>query len=167
MLRLNDAESRRNDEATNSSDYNHRAAQLRQELLSGEYSGLTPISYDSFAAEHLQQLGSTLSEGSYVEHQRALRQFQTACQPKDLTVIDFQMLEKFRSARIEDKTSPATVNKALRNLQAALERGVKRGYIKTNPCKGNRKALFVPEPEPARSASTERTRVTRSMTPSS
>jgi len=127
---------------------NHLASKKREELLSGEYKGIARISFDDFVEEHLKHLEESLSEGNYAEHDRAIRQFKEACHPKDLTVIDFQMLEAFRSVRIADGASPATVNKGLRTLQAALQRGVKRGYIKEDPFKGNRKALFLSEPEP-------------------
>lgn len=109
---------------------------------------LPQITYEQFVTEHLGQLESQLSKGSYDIHERTLKQFRDVCKPKDLTVIDFQMLEKFRTSRVKDKVSPATVNKYLRTLQSILERAVKRNYIAINPFKGNRKALWVPEPEP-------------------
>ena len=128
----------------------HCAAQKRQELASGKISGRTAIGFDDFVLEHLEALEDTLSPGSCVEHERTLAQFKAACSPKDLTVIDFQMLEKFRAARIADGVSPATVNKCLRTLQSALERAVQRGYLTGNPFKepGVRKSLFLREPEP-------------------
>ncbi len=123
-------------------------AERRRELLTGLYREITAITWDDFVTEHLRQLESSLSEGSYVEHERTLRQFKATCNPKDLTIIDFQLLEKFRTSRVTDGVSPATVNKCLRTLQSAFERAVKRGYLKVNPFKGNRRALWLKEPEP-------------------
>lgn len=123
------------------------AAERRDELQTGQYRGITVIDYDGFVSEHLEQLKGTLSKGSYIEHERTLRQFKTACHPKNLTVIDYQMIEKFRLTRITDGISAATVNKCLRTLQSALERAVKRSYIKENPFTGNRNELMVKEPK--------------------
>lgn len=127
----------------------HMAAKRRQELLSGASVGITKIDFDSFVAEHLGHIANTLSLGSYKQHELVLRQFRDVCHPKEPASIDFQMLEQFRSARIEAGVSPATVNKSLRTLQGALERAAKRGYLVKNPFRGNRKSLFVPEAEPA------------------
>jgi|GEM_PF-1146353 len=128
----------------------HCAAQKRQELASGKISGRVAITYDDFVTEHLMAIEDTLAPGTCVEHERTLEQFKAACHPKDLAVIDFQMLEKFRAARIADGVTPASVNKALRTLQSILERGVQRGYLTANPFKGPgvRKSLFLREPEP-------------------
>ena len=126
----------------------HRVAKLKQEILSGEYRGITTITFDAFVTEHLASIQDTLSKASYIEHQRVLEQFKQACHPKDLTVIDFQMLERFRAARLGDACSAATVNKGLRTLQAALQRAVDRGYLRSNPFKGKRQKLFVKEAEP-------------------
>lgn len=124
------------------------AAERRDELQTGQYRGINIISYDDFVVEHLGQLKGTQSESSYTEHELVLRQFKKACNPKNLTVIDFQMLEKFRKSRIDAEVSPATINKGLRVLRAAFQKAVKRGYIKANPFEGHRQALWVSEPEP-------------------
>ncbi|MCP4713427.1 MAG: tyrosine-type recombinase/integrase, partial [Planctomycetes bacterium] len=123
-------------------------AEKRKELLKGLHTEITAISYDKFAADHLEQIANSLSKGSYLEHKHALRRFKEVCHPQNLTVINFSMLEKFRNARVKDGVRPATVNKSLITMQSILERAVKRGYLAQNPFKGNRKALFVSEPEP-------------------
>ena len=125
-----------------------KAAERRKELLSGLYREVRFISYDDFVEEHLSHIKGVLSDGSWEEHERVLRQFKEVCHPRDMTAIDYNMLEKFRKARVADAISPYTVNKYLRTLQSILARAVRRGYAKVNPFIGNRKALWVAEPEP-------------------
>lgn len=124
------------------------AARRRREFKEGRAVGIKTVSYDDFVSVHLADINSQLSTGSYTEHKRALEQFKQACRPNRLTDIDFDMLARFRTARQQDGISPATVNKCLRTLQAALERAVKRNYIKVNPFIGNRRALWADELEP-------------------
>ena len=124
-----------------------KAADRRKELLSGLYKEIIAITWADFVQEHLQRIEATLSAGSHKQHEVALCHFGRLCQPKNLTVIDFTMLEKYQLTRIADDVSPATINKELRTLQSILERAVKRGYLKVNPFKGNRKALWLCEPE--------------------
>ncbi len=143
----------------------HLAAKKREELVTGEYTGIIPITWDRFVAEHLEQLEDTHAEGTVTEHERTLKQFKEICDPKDLTVIDYPMLEKFRAARIagkkpngkkpngkkpngEKKVSPATINKCLRTLQACFSKAIDRGYLVKNPFHGKRKSLFIREAEP-------------------
>ena len=103
-----------------------QAADLQRELESGKYIGLQKISYDDFKTEHLKKLERTLGERTINEHKLVLKQFKEACKPKDLTVIDFNMLEDFRSVRLSEGVAVATVNKGLITLQAAVERAVRR-----------------------------------------
>jgi len=125
----------------------HMQSKRRQELLDGVQVGLTKITFEKFVAEHLFHIENSLSEESYKQYKRSLNQFKTICQPLNLTGIDFCLLEKFRTSLIQTEISPATVNKYLRTLQSALQRAVKRNYIRVNPFLGNRKALYLPEPE--------------------
>jgi len=124
-----------------------KVAERRQELLSGLYCDIKYVSFDDFKKEHLQQSKGNLAEGSYESHDLVLRQFKEICNPKGLMVIDFAMLERFRKARLDAGVSVATVNKDLRTLQSIFERAVKRSYLKQNPFVGNRKALYIKEPE--------------------
>lgn len=126
----------------------HLEAKKLQELTQGVETEITEISFEQFKEEHLVQVESSKSEETYYECERALRQFQLACNPKKLSSINFKMLEKFRSVRKADGVRPATVNKCLRQLQAALNAAVRRNYLKSNPFTGNRKVLFLEEPEP-------------------
>ena len=119
-----------------------------QKLTLGVETEITEISYDDFMKEHLETVKNSKAPTTYEESERAMRQFQEACHPKKLTSIDFKMLEQFRSARVADGVAPATVNKCLRQLQSALSAAVRRNYLKSNPFTGNRKALFLDEPEP-------------------
>jgi len=123
------------------------AAERRQAIMTGVYREIKPIAYSEFVTEHLAQIKGQLSKATYAEHRLALGVFGRICSPKNLTVIDFAMLEDFRKALIEDGKSDATVNKTLRTLQSILSRAVQRGYIKKNPFEGNRKALWIREPE--------------------
>ena len=125
------------------------ASERRRMLQEGRTAGITSITYDDFVTEHLCEIEGQLSEGSYREHARVLRQFRKACNPKRLTVIDYAMLQRFRAARIKDGVAPTTVNKGLRTLQGILERAVMRNYLTVNPFQGKRKALWTKEPEKA------------------
>ena len=125
-----------------------KAAERRREIQDGVYRSITVINYDRFVTEHLEAICGILAAGTCNEHRSVLEQFKVACHPKDLKVIDYAMLERFRKARLADGVSPATVNKCLRTLQGILEQAVKRNYIKTNPFAGHRRALWVKEPEP-------------------
>jgi len=126
-----------------------KAAEKRKELMMERHAGIRKISYDDFTLEYLKFIEDVRSEATCVEYERVLRQFKQICNPRDLTVIDLPMLEKFRSQRQKETGSVATVNKCLRILQSILERAKKQKYIHTNPFEGNRKDLIVREPEPA------------------
>ena len=93
-------------------------------------------------------MSGILSPATCSEHRMVLEQFKAACGARNLTVIDYAMLERFRKSRLDDGVSPATVNKSLRTLQSILTRAVKRNYIKADPFKGHRRALWVWEAEP-------------------
>lgn len=119
----------------------------KDELESGLYKEVKPITFDNFVEEHLDLLPNVQgkSNGTYAETERVLRFFRNICQPVNLADVDFRMLEQFKKARAV-KLSPATLNKDLRTFQAALSLAVKRGYLKENPFKGNRQALYVISP---------------------
>ena len=123
------------------------AAERRRMLQNGQIAGIKAITYDDFVTEHLDEIEGQLSAGSCREHVRVLQQFKQACNPKTLTVIDYAMLQRFRSARVKDGVTPATVNLCLRTLQGILERAVMHNYIAVNPFKGKAKALKAKEPE--------------------
>jgi integrase len=127
---------------------NHKAAERRRELMDGQYRGIQSITYDDFVTEHLEQVSGQLAKGTCTEHELTLRQFRDVCNPKNLSNIDYSMLVRFRKARVDSGVSPATINKGLRTLQSIFERGIKGNYLKVNPFTGNRKALWVREPEP-------------------
>ena len=125
----------------------HLQGQIREQLTQGQQVGLNTITFDAFVTEHLDHIQKTLSNESYKQHERVLRFFKDICHPRNLKVIDFQMVETYRSKRLDAGVTAASVNKDLRTLQGILERAVKRRYIHSNVFKGNRKALYVPEPE--------------------
>ena len=95
-----------------------KAADRRKELLAGVYKEITSISWDDFVREHLEHVKISLSAASHKQHELVLRQFKEICEPANLTVIDFSMLEKFRLVRSADKVSPATINKGFATLQS-------------------------------------------------
>lgn len=125
-----------------------QAAEKRKELMMERHAGIRKISYDDFCTEYLMFIEDMRAEATCVEYERVLRQFKRICNPRDLTVIDLPMLEKFRSHRQKETNSMATVNKSLRILQSILERAKKQRYIHKNPFSGNRKDLIAREPEP-------------------
>ena len=127
---------------------NQRASEKRIELASGQTTGVRVISYDDFMTEHLEQIQGFLSQATHKEHRLVLQQLKEICNSRNLSVIDFGMIEKFRNCRINIKLSPATVNKGLRTLQLILEWAVDRNFLKVNPFKGKRRKLFLKEPEP-------------------
>jgi len=124
------------------------AADRRQELLEGRCAGITRISYDDFTKEHIEAVRGQLAPGTCHEHELVLGQFKEICDPKSLTCITFAMLETFRQARLKAGNKPSTMNKSLRSLQSVLNYAVRRNYLKVNPFTGNRRALWLKEPEP-------------------
>ena len=121
-----------------------RAAEQRMMLMEGRQTGIRYISYDNFVSEHLEQVSS----GSYSLHEFILRKFKEICHPKDLKVIDFQMVERFRKVRLDGGIKPATVNKNMRTLQGILQKAVRRGYLRENLFRSNRRDLMMKESEP-------------------
>ena len=124
------------------------AARKKDEMESGLFKEIKTISFDDFRTEHLDLMSGSLHEKHRIETERVLRQFKDACNPPDLVSIDFHMLEQFKKARKKDGIMPATLNKCMATLQAALGKAVKRGYLKENPInKENRNDLFEKAPE--------------------
>ena len=150
-IRWQDRESGRFREETVGSDVvlaKKRQGERLKELLNGEYREVKQISFKGFQEKYLSVCEKTKSEGHHMESERTLRFFYDVCKPANLSKIDFAMLETFRDKRIEDKLSPATVNKEIRNLQAAFGYAVEYGFLKHNPVKAVRKKLMLKEPEP-------------------
>jgi len=150
-IRWQDPETGRFREETVGSDLvlaKKRQGERLRELLNGEYREVKQISYNDFKEKYLSVCERTKSEGHYDESERTLRFFDDVCKPANLGKIDFAMLEKYRDKRFDDDLSPATVNKEIRNLQAAFGYAVDKGFLKVNPIKPVRKKLMLKEPEP-------------------
>jgi len=125
-----------------------KAEERRRELAAGTYVGIKPITFADFKEEHVRLMEGQRAPATVTETATALRQFDGACHPKNMTVIDYAMIERFRNARQATGISPATVNKSLRTLRAALQAAVERGYLLRNPFAGRWGKLKVMESEP-------------------
>jgi integrase len=124
-----------------------KLSERRKELDEGVYKEVKTVSWNDFAIEHLERLKNAGNDGTYAVHRTSLGNFQRICKPKKLSDVDFNMLEHFRDSRTGEGAAPATTNKELKTMRAALTKAVLRGYLKRNPMKGIQKDLLLPEPE--------------------
>ncbi len=129
-------------QARTRADANIFAKKKERDLNDGAYIDLKPITFDEFRQEHIGLLESTVSMKTLADHERVLRQFAEACSPAWLTDVAPGMVEKFLSGRRrrrkqdgKPELSDDTVNKDLRVLKSAFNYSIRRGYLRTNPCR--------------------------------
>jgi integrase len=106
--------------------------QRERELNEGKLSAVLDVSYGEFVAEELGVMSGRLAEKSLADLRRTLRSFGGTCGNILLARVTPRMVEEYFTGRIS-KVSRAAANKDLRNLKAALNRAVKRGYLERNP----------------------------------
>lgn len=115
--------------------------QLERELEAGkEFEG--EILWEDFAKEFLEKHASRKPATTLDFYERALRIFSDTAKPKRLSQVKLVMLEDFANARLKEKLAPATVNRDLRHIRAALRWAKRRGLVSDVP---DFKSLFVKE----------------------
>jgi integrase len=116
------------------------AAKITAELMTGTYQMKTRILWDDFVKEYTARVLNGLDPESKRLSLDALGQFKRHVKPLRVFSIDTGHIDDFISRRHLDPgkkkgstVSPATVNKDLSRLRAALNVAVEWGYLKTLP----------------------------------
>jgi len=117
--------------------------QREAELNSGKLNESPDVSYEEFKETELDAMKGRLPESSWGELERSRRKFGEITGVEELSDITPAVVEKLLSRRLGE-VSPATANKNLRTVKAALTRAVDRGHLEENPAS---KVTQVPEPE--------------------
>lgn len=99
-------------------------------LRTGEYQELHRVRWPDFVSEHLASLpdGANRTEAA-----RTLRALGDICQPLGPHAVTYSMIERFSAECKNRGNAPATVNKHMRYVRAALNKAKKRGYLARNP----------------------------------
>ncbi len=114
----------------------YEAARLEAALVDGTHQDTTTIAWQAFVDDHVAKISG---DANRVEAKYALEEFGTMMSPRSPKHVSYGMVESFvaklRTADDSEKAAntPATVNKKLRYLRAALNRAIKRGYAGRNP----------------------------------
>lgn len=115
--------------------------QLERELEAGKKSE-GELQWDDFVNEFLEKHAARKPPTTLDFYERALRIFSETSKPKTLSQVKLITLEDFANARLESGLAPATVNRDLRHLRAALRWAKRRGLISDVP---EFKSLFIKE----------------------
>src|SRR5260370_10520576 len=100
---------------------------VEAELLTGTYQGKGKKTWDEFVEEYKSRILSGLACGSRDQVEAALEHFKRIAKPAKIVGIHTQTIDDYIATRRTeagkkkgDLTSPATINKELRHLKAAL-----------------------------------------------
>ena len=115
--------------------------QLERELEAGRKSE-SEILWDDFAKEFLEKHAARKPATTLDFYERALRMFSEVSKPKKLSSVKLVTLEDFANARLKEGVAPATVNRDLRHVRAALKWAKRRGLVSEVPDFGN---VFIKE----------------------
>lgn len=116
-----------------------RRYDLERKLNAGEWHDVRDVTWLEFVEDHTAKIAG---KANRTECKRVLDEFGTVCSPACPKHITYSMLERYRAALQDRNLSPASVNKSLRYMRAALNAAVKRGNAGRSPFDGS---LFVPE----------------------
>jgi integrase len=117
--------------------------QLERQLESDELDA-TRTSWASFKETYFEKQVARKPATTIRFYQTSLDVFEKLARPKTLVSITSAVLEDFADQRLRDGLAPATVNRDLRHLKAALRWAVRRGLIASAP---DFHGLFVREPK--------------------
>ena len=116
------------------------AARLEDELHLGTYRDITRITWADFVKDHV---GKIQGNRDAIEAQHTLSEFGELLHPVGPKGVTYPMIEAYVAFLKEDRTledgttkkgnKPATVNKKLRYIRAALNRAIKRGFMARSP----------------------------------
>jgi integrase len=114
--------------------------QIEAELLTGTYRMDSRRLWADFRAEYREKILPRLAARSRPEVETSLAHFERIVKPVRVFAIDTQHVDEFTAARRQEKgkkrgsvVAPATVNKDLRHIKAALAVAVEWGYLKQLP----------------------------------
>lgn len=111
-------------------------AKVESELAGRTYQEIIEIGWKDFRREYEEQVVKTLAVSSRDKSRSALDSFERIAKPVKVMGITTQMIDRFISIRKTESgrkpgsvISPATVNRELRTIKAALNKAVKWKYI--------------------------------------
>jgi len=126
-----------------------RKRRIEGELDLGVHAPVSKKSWADFRTEYQEQILSRLEPSSQIAIQVALDAFERHAKPGKVEAITTQTVDLFVSRRRNDKgkkpgskVSPATINKDLRHVKAALKKAHEWGYLRSLP-----RIRMVREPE--------------------
>jgi integrase len=149
-----DTDGKRHAESCGHGTRGHKAAETRKrrieaELLTGTYEASRKTKWSDFRAEYDAKILPNLSPNSQGQIKAALDHFQRIAKPGLVRNIKTQTIDVFvatrrgeRGRKPESTVSPATVNKDLRHIKAALRVAYDWGYLPKVP-----KFRMLREPE--------------------
>lgn len=101
--------------------------------LEGKGAGDGRMAWETFVDEFVTNHASRKSHDSVDLYRRCLKTFGNVAKPLRISDVTTGVLEDFVNARLADEKSPATVNKELRHVKAALRWALRREYIDRLP----------------------------------
>lgn len=123
-----------------------RRQQVRQELRDGLSGSMPEVRLADFIDNRLPALMAGKSPVTVRKTQESLRALDRLNRTSCLTNITRAVVMEFRSSRLNEGLSPATVNKDLRQIKSALSYAVDAGLLRANPLL-RWKGLMLREPE--------------------
>lgn len=107
------------------------ALRLEDQLANGEYRDMKRIAWADFVKDHVEKIEGARDA---TEAKRTLEEFGEMMNPASPKRVTYTMIESYVSKlRKENENAPATINKKLRYLRAALNRAVRRGFAARSP----------------------------------
>ena len=113
-------------------DAEGKRRQLERELEAGRKSE-SEILWDDFAKEFNEKHAARMPVTTLDFYERALRVFSETIKPKKLSSVKLINLEDFANARLKKGLAPATVNRDLRHIRAAMKWAKRRGMVSETP----------------------------------
>jgi integrase len=109
---------------------------IEDQLTDGTYEATVKADWDQFAAEYDAKVLAGKAVLTRVEALATLAAFQRIVKPRRMNAITTRQIDEFIARRRQEPgrngqpVSPATVNKNLRHLKAALKKARKWGYVR-------------------------------------
>lgn len=122
-------------------DAERQRRQLERELEAGRRSE-SEILWEDFVTEFLEKHAARKPEATWDFYDRSLRMFSTIAKPKKLSSVNLATLDDFANERLQEGVAPATVNRDLRHIRAALKWAKRRGLVSDIPEFGS---VFIKE----------------------